>query len=141
MFRLLLAVQALAMSDYVDFDDLETLMSDALSSTGSIRTDGTKSNKRPRSSMHTSCPGTLGANTGFCLMPKCDLEQKRGSRWCSLHNCHCENMRYHAEHNKENGSRENRDKWVVRMKDFPPLSVWKVCLSMPLLEHIHLPCP
>ena len=36
----------------------------------------------------------------MCLMPKCDNNQKKGSRWCLEHHRHYDNMRYDAENNK-----------------------------------------
>ena len=53
----------------------------------------------------------------ICAMPRCDLDVKRGSKWCPLHNCHYENLRYEKEHNKKDGSKENKETFVKRCKE------------------------
>ena len=53
----------------------------------------------------------------ICAMPKCDADQKKGSKWCPLHNCHYENLRYEKEHNKKDGSKEKKEAWVKRCKE------------------------
>lgn len=78
----------------------------------------TKKGKK-RSSGATSSAGESapGIGSGMCLFPRCDLDQKKGSRWCSLHDCHYQNLRYAQEHDTVYGSKERRIKWVESMKD------------------------
>ena len=71
--------------------------------------------------MHTSgvsvSPGNQGRGLEICLMPHCDQPQKKKCRWCPLHNCHLDNMKYAVAHNKVNCSKEKRIAWSEEMKD------------------------
>ena len=62
-------------------------------------------------------PGEQGGRPRICLMPECDKPQKKKSKWCQIHNCHFDNLKYFMEHNKANGSKENRIAWCEEMKD------------------------
>ena len=55
--------------------------------------------------------------TGFCMIPKCEEEQKKKARFCVIHQRHYDNMRNAAEHNPVNGSVENRKAFVQKMAD------------------------
>ena len=77
-----------------------------------------KKRARPGSSARSgSSAGGREKIMNICAMPRCDLDVKRGSKWCPLHNCHYENLRYEKEHNKKDGSKENKEAFVKRCKE------------------------
>ena len=47
-------------------------------------------------------------------MPKCMLTKKKGSRWCSFHQCHQDNRRHFKEFGP-GGSSAKRDAWMKQM--------------------------
>ena len=121
-------------ADIVDFKDLESM--DGTGSDASMMLPPTSdhSKTRPRSSgshvsssrksSKTSVSGSPGQQGNcdqkgglqICLMPNCNNPQKKKSKWCNLHNCHFDNLKYAIEHSK-NGSKEKRVAWCEEMKD------------------------
>ena len=77
-----------------------------------------KKRARPGSSAKSgSSAGGRERIANICAMPRCDLDTKRASKWCPLHNCHFENLRYEKEHNKKDGSKENKEIFLKRCKE------------------------
>jgi hypothetical protein len=76
----------------------------------------------------STCPGSslrgtrgssssAGRATSTCMMPRCDITKKTGSRFCLSHSRHYDNRRYDYEHNKTSGSVAKRKAWVDKCKD------------------------
>ena len=121
----------------VDFDDLK--FEDETGSNGSSmmppppapppgggsRTKKAKTSDSGKSGKTSDSSGVSPGKQGksdqrgpaMCLMPKCDRPQKKKCKWCQLHNCHFENLKYAMEHNKKNGRKERKQAWLEEMKD------------------------
>ena len=96
----------------LEFEDILDTSSATGSTSHHSNTTPPSSRKRKREP-----DGNNGSSTGICLMPKCELVQKKNSRWCTFHQGHVDNMRWFQEHNKVSGSEENRKNWCEKMKD------------------------
>jgi hypothetical protein len=96
----------------IDFPDLHCL--DGMSDAGSLPSPS------PTKSVGSKSTGSEKATPGgalkMCYMPNCQLSQRKGCRWCALHQQHQDNRRYHMEHNLVDGSEHKRVAWMLKMK-------------------------
>jgi hypothetical protein len=105
----------------LDFDDIASMAGS--STVPDVETPGSSSkSKKGRNSVTGD---GAGAGSGMCLMPKCDLDQKKNNRWCPFHCTHNDNLRHYMEFGKPDGSKAKREAWVEKMKDHEPMSVLK----------------